>query len=390
MEKTVLKLSYSRYRQVVANASWQAVSPYRQKWFRFYWFDLNNNRALDFPPIDKYVPYGGSPIGMLEDYYKKLVDPNISGPKNDEIIVSIKHQLLSDLSVGVQYIWKKMFNMYNGILYDPISDRYWNTYEKAPDWWIPFTTTVPAIDDYPQQTFTMYFLFKDSPPQEGRLAQIPEGKRRYQALEFTFEKRMSHGWHLGGSVILSKIMSNIHDSRGANWGWSSAFYNANWWVNRWGRYGTDQPLMIKLYGTCQLPLGFVASFFYTHFSGTPYNRTVIVIPPKEWADAHNALYQSFSVNVEPPGSRRNQSQDNIDFRIEKRFRLGDFGKLGLFVDVFTLLGHTYVYTNTNPGGTWRPIDENTNQGIYTPSGMYKRVTGTRGVRTFKLSLRFTF
>jgi hypothetical protein len=388
--KTALKLSYSRYRQVIGNASWQAVSPYRQKWYNYYWWDLNENMELDAPPVDNYVPYGGSPAVMSEEYFRRLVDPEMSGPMNDEIVASVNHQLLSDLNVGIQYFWKKMSNMYNAVLYDPDTDRYWYTYEQAPDWWIPFTTTIPAYDDFPEQTVTMYFLSKDSPVQMKRLAQVPEGKKRYQALEFTFEKRMSHGWQLGGSVVVSKVMSNIHDSRGANWGWSSAFGNANWWVNRYGVYGTDHPLMIKLFGTANLPLGFLASFFYTYFDGTPWQRTVSVVPPQEWADANNAMSDSFGINAEVSGTRRNIETSNMDFRLEKEFVFADFGKLGLFADIYNLLGHSYVFPNLNPGGTWRPVDENTNQGTFTPSGTYKRVTSTRGVRTFKFSVRFTF
>jgi hypothetical protein len=387
--KTALKASYSRYRQMVTTASFQQVSPYKQFLFSYYWWDLNNNGSLDAPPVDNYVPYGDSPEFMLSTTYKELLDPDLSGAIIDEIIASVNHELLPDLSVGVQYIYKKTGNLVSGVLYDPDTGRYWNTYEKATDWWIPFTTIIPAFGDFPEQKLTMYFLSNDAPEMVYRLANVPESKTKYQALELKFEKRMSHGWQLGGSVVLSKLEGNRGDSRGWNWGWGG-FEDANYFVNRYGRTGHDQPLIIKLYGTAQLPLGFMASLFYTHFSGYPWQREGEVVPPEAWADEHNARYWSWWICMEPQGTRRDPSVDNVDLRFEKEFAFAGFGRLGMFVDIYNLLGNTYLYPWTNPEGTWLPTDENTNQGTFIPAGNYGRVTGLRGVRTFKLSVRFSF
>jgi hypothetical protein len=199
---------------------------------------------------------------------------------------------------------------------------------------------------------------------------------------------MSHGWQLGGSVVLSKIRGNRSDTRGSNWGWSG-FADANYWVNRYGPTGHDQPVIVKLYGTAELPWGFMASFFYAHFDGYPWQRSVTVVPPAAWAAANNARTDAYGVNIEPMGTRRNPATDNLDMRFEKVLDVG-FGRLGVFVDIFNLLGHKYLYPNNNPGGTWRPADVNTNLGTFTPAGTYRTVTGLAGVRTFKFSARFTF
>ena len=78
----------------------------------------------------------------------------------------------------------------------------------------------------------------------------------------------------------------------------------------------------------------------------------------------------------------------MDFRIEKEFRLGNFGRLGVFADVFNLLGAQYINVPVNPAGTWKPTDNNTGQGTYTPANM--KVSGIAGVRSVRLSLRFSF
>jgi hypothetical protein len=387
--KTALKASYSRYRQMVTTASFQQVSPYQQYQFSYNWWDLNNNGQLDAPPVDRYDPFGASPAAMLSTTYKELLDPNLNGPIIDEIIASVNHELLPDLNVGVQYIYKKVGNLVSGVLYDPNTGRQWNTYEKAPEWWIPFTTIVPAFADFPEQKVTMYFLSNNAPEMVYRLTNIPESKRKYQALELTFEKRLSHGWQLGGSIVTSKVEGNQDDTRDWNWGWNG-FYDANYFVNRYGRNGHDQPLIIKLYGTAQLPLRFMASFFYTHFSGYPYQREGEVVPPEAWANENNARPWSWWVNLEPQGTRRRPAVDNIDFRLEKEFAFGSSKRLGMFVDIYNLLGNKYLYPDTNPGGTWLPAGENTNQGEFIPSGTYGRVLNLSGVRTFKFSLRFSF
>jgi hypothetical protein len=41
-----------------------------------------------------------------------------------------------------------------------------------------------------------------------------------------------------------------------------------------------------------------------------------------------------------------------------------------------------------PADTWKPVDNNTGVGTYTPGQMI--VTGISGVRSFRLSARFNF
>jgi hypothetical protein len=210
---------------------------------------------------------------------------------------------------------------------------------------------------------------------------MAESKRKYDAVELTFDKRYSRGWSLGGSVVLSKHMYFNPGMTGT----------PNDFTNGYGRAYEDQPLAIKLYGSFDLPYGFVTSFFYRHVSGTPYTRTITVAAPTDWAEANNALTWDMYLNVEAPGSHRNQSYDNVDLRFEKQFDLLS-GKLGIFADIYNLLGNRYTYYNQDPGGYWQPDGPNTSSGTYTPDYYYQNglVTGIDGTRIYKFSLRFTF
>jgi hypothetical protein len=388
--KTAIKASYSQYAEAMPVMYFLTVHPFRPRELQFYWWDLNNNGIPDAPPTDSYESTGPSPIEMDESYFKKRLGENIKAPITDEFVFSINHELWRDVKVGVQYIWRKKENLVDTVMWDPGSDRYWYTHELAPDWWIPFTTRVPEYGPYPEQEVTLYMMSLDAPPWFTQFSNVPEARIDYQALEITFDKRMSNGWMLGGSVVFSKTEGDNTGRHGDVWGYSGAYDHANWWVNRYGRHYYDRPLIIKLYGSFDLPLGIMASFYYEHSSGTPFARTVEVFPPAGWAAAHNTNLWSWTVNVETPGDRRNPALDNVDFRIEKEFGLGKYGRIGFFLDVYNLLGNTYVSIAQNPAGRWFPVDANTNVGTYNPDPWYGNITGISASRTYKISVRYTF
>ena len=212
-------------------------------------------------------------------------------------------------------------------------------------------------------------------------------KLRYHGAEFTFNKRMSHGWQLGGSVTLSKSEGNTTGAsqRGSD------FRNPNSLVNSFGLTANDRPIFVKLFGSFSLPWKLMASFSYRFASGAPFTRTVTVYPPAAWAAANNVNRSyTYTINVEPRGSRRDLSQSQLDFRIEKQFSFSKIGTFGVFLDVFNILGFTHVNVNQNPAGSWRPTGANTNVGTLTPTGSYARIASVDGNRILKFSVRFRF
>jgi len=391
--RTSLRASFSIYAEGMPVMYYQTIHPWREWSMSFNWWDLNNNGITDPPPIDEYQQYGGkSAIEMAPSYYRERLDTEYKAPTHTEYTVGIQQELFKDFRVGLQYIYQKKSNAVDTVLYDPISSRYWYTYELASNWWVPFTTTVPAVDEYPEQTFTMYFMSYDAPWDEQftRFANVPESKRNYNAVEITFDKRFSQGWSLGGSLVLSRTKANNSGSYGAVWGYGGAYNDANWFVNRYGKDEFDRPFVLKLYGTFTLPYRFIVGFYATSFPGSAYQRTVYVVPPAAWAEANNCAQFGYTVNAETQGTRRNQSVNNVDFRIEKEFGLQRFGRVSLYVDVFNLLGSSYFSSSWDPGGTWYPDDANTKEGRFVPGYWYGKVRGVSGQRIFKFSIRYTF
>jgi hypothetical protein len=143
-------------------------------------------------------------------------------------------------------------------------------------------------------------------------------------------------------------------------------------------------------GTYKFPYNFFLSFYYTHVDGTPWARSVTIIPPSIWGEAEDAFIEPVKVYLETPGSRRTIPYNNLDLRIEKEFRLGSSGRLSAYVDIKNVLGTKHDFTFQNDGGFWLPEAEFSTQGVRDLSSNYKNITLLSGTRVFRLGLRLRF
>jgi hypothetical protein len=385
--KTALKASFTRQQESFPTGTFSAMYPLTWRGFNWNWWDDNENGQPDVPGTDRYEEaYGDTPLAMVSTAYLDSIDPDVKVPYVDEITLGIEHELVKDLRVSARYIHKDRKNIMASVLWDKDSDRYWYTQDLAPEWWIPFTTTVPETGSYPAQEVTMYFLSNDAPDQFRRLTNVPEAKLKYDSVEISFDKRLAKGWQLGGSVNYTMLKGNY--SLGyASWASQGVFSSPNSFVNAYGEMSYSRPIVIKLYGTFRMPYDFLFSFYYTHYDGSPWGRTVTVLPPTAWAEANNAETYEYDIKVEKPDTWRNEASDNLDLRIGKDFKLGP-GTIDAYVNIFNLLGAYTLAVAKNPGGTWEPADENTTEGTYTVGSTGLR--GFYGSRQIRLSLSYKF
>jgi hypothetical protein len=375
--KTALKFHYGQYYdpQTTGFSSLQPSSPYS---FNFWWWDTNLNQLPDMPGVDAYVMKSGqNPALMLSTTFKRQLDPDIKFPYTHELIGQIEHELFPYLKVGANVIYRARRNFQGNFNFDEASGTYWNLLEQHPEWWVPFTTTVPAFSGstFPAQTVTVYYRSNNSPAAFTKRTTDPYSKFHYTGLELTWEKRMHAGWSLGGSFNYSYQWSN------------GGFANPNSRINAEGRGGV--PWWVKLYGTFKIPYGFVASFIYLHTEGGYWARSVSVSAPSSWITANNVASGSVGVTIESPDTRQNPATDNMDFRLEKEFTISRIGRLGFFIDVYNLFGAQYPSVVVNPAGTWAPTAEGAGAaGTFTPALL--RVSGISGVRNLRVSARFSF
>lgn len=396
--KTALKLHYGMYGDNIWASLFERIHPLRWNTYYFNWWDENGNGLPDSPYAGDYYEMNwswGNPISMLRENWLTGVATDIKAPYDHQFVAGIDHELFKNFKIGLNYIYKNKKNIIDDVLYDLETGEYWYNpdSEAGSKYWVPFTTTVPAVGTaYPAQTVTMYFLSNDAPATFLQVANLKEAYRKYSGLEFTFEKRMANGWQLGGSVNYAKSWGNMNGAYGDIHATTGAGNDANWFVNAEGRTADDRPIVLKLFGSFNVPFGFLVSFYYQGYSGAPWARSVEVQAPQAWAEANNVNFdQTYTVSLEENGARRYYTRHNVDFRIEKEFRFGDTSRLGIFADVFNLLGQTFVNINQNPGGTWSPTDNNSSIGSYVLSGTYKKVTSyTQLTRTVRLSVRFGF
>lgn len=387
--KTALKGSFARYTEYMMLQYFSVLHPFYPRSFRFYWYDTNWNNEVD--QGDTFVPHPAYDYRVMDmARAKEKLDPSTTSPINDEYLIGIQHELFKDFSIGVNFLYKHKQKIFEDSAWSLDDQKWFYTYEQAPEWWIPFTTIVPGTDDYEDREVTFYVLSDDAPPYYWRAHNPDELYRKYWALEFIFNKRMSNGWQFSGSIVYSKAYGNIGGWYGESWGWSGAADTPNYFVNREGRISIDRPLAIKLMGTVQLPYRIFLSAYYRHFSGAPWARGGYIVPPSSWCAANNAQRDYYWVYFEPPGTRRGRASDVLDMRLEKEFPIGDFGRLGIYIDAFNILGYSNVSVGEDDIYIWYPAGENTTAGTVRLEGNYKRVTSVTGTRVVKFSIRFSF
>ncbi len=390
--RIIIKTSYARYHELLRTQNVIRINTlFFDRSHDFIWYDINMDGLVDGD--DTYSPFPDDFRTYDDAYYEQVLDKDLRSPYVDEYTLGLWGEIIKDLSLRVNYILKHKKNIMENVLYNPDLDVSWYTTDRAPEgWWVPFTTTVPGTDEYDPTSVTVYFPSQDAPLSFYRLQNVPELKRQYKALEFVLHKRMSNNWQFHGSVVLSKTTGNIGVGGGFPHAFSPAANNPNYFVNlpTTSSLDFDIPLTIKLMGTYKFPYGFYLSGYYMHLSGSPWARSVTIIPPAEWAAQENTLDFPTSVLLEMPGTRRHEAYNNLNFRVEKEFRLKRFGSFSVSLDIMNTLGDTYFAKDLNDGGYWLPEDVNTDEGTRLISPTYDTGVNILGTREYRLTFRLRF
>ena len=374
---TSLKASFSQYGDYLNMEMYimlTGVHPFGRS-MQFYWFDLDQNGELDLTDDYSIIRSPDDPTKM--DLGISL-DPDLKGGYTNEWIVGIEREVFNNFSISASYIYKNRPRSYENIeLYRG------NTADSG--WWVPYTVTEPGWDgEYgtsDDQEMTIYGVKEGAPPSQRIMTNPPGIKRIYQALILVANKRMSNGWQLLGSLTLSQNEGNQTMGRSSHTG--SDFDTPNWLINRYGRLSEDRPVILKIQSTVTLPLGFMLSGYYSYMSGSPWGRSIQIQLPND-AATYEYPGTFVSVMAEAPGTRRNRATSNLDIRAEKIFHIGDIGRIGLFVDIINVFGDRGYDISQNPSPRLY------NDGRYVESANYGNITGLYGLRTYKLSARFTF
>ena len=389
--KTVFTASYARYADSLSHRYFLPLHPLYPRSVPFYWLDTNGSGQPD--QEDEFSLLTLDYRYLSGSFSKKRVAGGIQAPFTEQISFGFEQELFKDFTVGLHVVSKEQKNILEDVLYNPDTGEYWYSLDQAAGqkYWIPFTTTVPGSDSFPGQTVTIYAKSLQAPPAFLQLRNVPELKRKYQALEFVFHKRLSQGWQMAGSLVLSKTEGNIGGFAEDTTAFTSAADSPDDFINRTGPLNTDRPVQVKLYGTAKLPFGFWLSALFLHQSGQTWQRWAQILPPADWCSAHNVERTLYSVSLEAPGNRRQKAQTSLDLRLEKEWPLGGSSKMGLYVDVTNLLGFSDTLIGLNDVGRWEPVAEGAGQpGLKILQPDYGITSAVYGRRTLRLGLRVNF
>lgn len=385
-KKTILKAAFSRYAEAYTTVSMGVLHPFGSN-ANFDWWDDNKNGLFDLPGIDRYFATSIPLVVTDATQLAGQIDPSMTSPFTDEFSVGIEHEFNPVLSVGLNFTYKDNKN---------INDVYDINNPLDGDMWLPYSVTDPGNDGLyntgDEQQLTVYAQKKDALPVKRYSTNVSQLHRKYWGGELSMIKRMSDNWQLSASITYSKAYGNVGGSAWDTGGTTGLYTNPNSVINSWGRTTWDRPLMIKIMGTWKLPYGITASAYYRYSTGTAtenwgrqnLSRTLTVYFPST-VNGFAVKSSNVTIKAEPQGTVRGQDSDILDLRVEKTFMIGRFGRLGLFVDAFNVLGYSRLYTNLDKGGY-----------IYADSKFSRfptygqRLAIFEGMRTFKFSMRFTF
>ena len=377
--KTALKASWSRYHEVLLGTNLFGSGLNQPGWLMCMWIDEDMNKTIDV--TDSFIPMSVPPDPLTLEA-SDVLDPNLKSPYIDEFVVGIEQELFNNFSAEISYINKTGHR----IIEDVESFR---GVSPEGEWWVPYTVADPGWDGEfgtpDDGTITVYAVKNGAPESLLKLQNTPEAKRKYQAVEVTFRKTMSHNWQLLGALTFSKFEGNVGAGfdESAGYGPAGAFASPNWLVNRYGRLSMDRPFQLRLQGSIQLPLDIMVSAYYLHMSGIPWGRTVrIYFPADPQYDPSNSPY--VNVYAEVPGTRRLQARNNLDMRIGKSFNVSKGSTFGVYLDVLNVFGESWFDIEQDLGG-WINAD-----GTFTRWSTYGTFTGINGMRTFKIVGNFTF
>ncbi|MBN1272457.1 MAG: TonB-dependent receptor [Candidatus Aminicenantes bacterium] len=390
--KTLIKASYASYPEYLRIYHTNQLNPiFPLNSHRFFWYDENMDGLVDID--DTFELYPDDYRIYDRSVYINRIDPDLSPPAVNELIIGIHQELFKDFSLRINYIRKKKDNIMKTVPYSYDDDKEWYWLEDDTEgWWVPFSTTIPGVDEYPNTNVTVYFPSIYAPDRFDRLTNVPQLVQQYSAWEFILNKRMSHNWQLFASLVYSKARGNTGLGFASSSVYPGIAFSPNYFTNRTkdSLLDFDRPFVLKVLGTYRFPLGISASLFYSYMSGTPWIRSVTIVPPSEWAAENNVFPEEALILLEDSETNRFDPIHNVDFRIEKDFNIGGSAKLGAFIDIYNLLGTKYQILAPNDGGYWFPDKEDSAEGTRLLSPDYQNTIYCQGARIFKFCIRFSF
>jgi len=356
-KKTIFKAHWGQFTEGMFAAYHNRLS---KKWFDYikYQWDPETEQWQEFETIKQ----------------SWKVQDGIKHPYMNQFTFSLERELFRDASVSVSYInrdWKDIIGVYDTLAaYEPI-DYYVSPLGES------FTIYELTSGDAHEYQIENIKQGSDRPYVKGK------AYRKYQGVEFLFNKRFSNKWQLMLSYLYSKTKGTVDNGWGDDIGWnkrdSLQMGDPNYWINADGNATFDPTHMLKIGGTYILPFDISFSASFRAITGSAWARR----------------FRTRSLNqgrvtffTERRGANHYDMQKILDLRLEKIFTLAQKYRLGVMLDVFNVFNADTIQDwGTRVGKDWEndPTDP-----AYTPSTLGHKLLSIIKPRQLRLGIRLIF
>jgi hypothetical protein len=339
--KTVLKANWGRFAFNPGVNLADAVNPNTSTQYEVWtWDDLNGDRVFQ---LNERV--GSQPTQKFGGTVNTFLDENLENSYTDEASFFVERAVLSDLGVRVGYVWKKD---YNG----------WQQMNDGRPF-SAYTTPVSIIDPGPDGnvattadngTLSLLNIDDTSRPNRNVVRNVDGYEGDYNTIEVSANKRFSNRW----SMTASFSQTWTHEFHNTYFG--NRFASVVQQSSLFGVYPNNPNEFLehdftnwnaKFSGTIDAGWGLRVTPVLKLQSGAPYGRYINVAGCTATTTTNCLNYGAQLVLVEPIGTRRQDTVNVFDFRVEKQLRFADRARAGLFFDLFNTFN-----SNTAVNETW--------------------------------------
>jgi hypothetical protein len=425
--KTIAKLSGALYRGRMP--SWPAylwLNGGAGGWLRFWWHDVNTDEVVEFdelywadysdPERTAYPAFVGNTF--VGDYNREYgymwggydmddpdaqtppwynVDPSWHSDKTYEVIATVEREIYTDFAVALDFTWRRYSGWWtNRRYFDSTNSRLLERgdFVASPN---PIPTSIVNPDTgepvplYEAAGRHIYVWDAGVENTDWRYAtnHADDYYDIYIGFNLRATKRLSNKWMAMGSLTWQ-------DQRNY-WGAETPLNPTSQWATDGELYAYQigggsgkEPMrtfshwMLKLQGLYQLPYDFNISATFNARQGHIIDEYIDI----QDNDSPNSADRQEDMLLRPRGENRLPTFWNLNLRVEKILRVGDFGKVYLMIDMFNVFnsnilnrrldyqdGRIYVH-NTPP-----------TMSTYARSGEPNEVLNPR---IFRFGVRFQF
>ncbi len=358
--RTLVRASYNRYASQMGSII-STSSPLAYTFFQFYGVDANGDNTIQRGELARVRTFGGlNPLNPTAVSGSQRVDYDMKVPTTDEFILGFERELMSDLSIGINYT----FRNYN----DFIAYRYEKT-QGAGDFYsqadyMPATRTTAGvttpvttggtftlrdpITGATLNTFTVpsrqvYMLRPGvGTPNFNVITNRPDYSQKYSGLELSATKRMSNRWMMRFNTSWNDHTEDCGDESFANP--TPTLYTLGASVNGGGAACGGGQFAAQSAASGAFGNVFIHSKWNFNLNGVyvapwdiniganliarqgypmPFRETVTGLPGG-----------AVTVQLAPMGDQRFPNVYQLDLRLAKDFRIMDRAGLSLSIDVF--------------------------------------------------------